>query len=409
MTETQETPVATCPVAHSAAPDQLLFDDGYFADPYPLYDRLREEGPAHKVTAPDGSGVWLVTRYADVRQGLADQRLARHPRHNGDGYVGIPLPDELRVMLATTDPPHHTRLRSLINAAFTRRRIESLRPRVEEVVDRLLDRIAEGDGRADLVASLAAPLPITIICDLLGIPEEERGIFRSYTDAIVGTDHRRSAQGCRDMVAFLKRIITLKREQPDDALITGLIEARDQDDRLTESEMVGMGFMILIGGYDTTLSMIGSGALALLRDPAQMKALRERPELMPGAVEELLRFEAPVQNAIRRFATEDVEIGGVTIPAGGAVVLSIGSAGRDPRQYACPERLDLDRPDTTHVSFGFGPHFCPGAQLGRMEVAVALGKLITRFPNLALAGGQDALSYRPGFTFRELSTLPVTF
>ncbi|MEU3980929.1 cytochrome P450 [Streptomyces sp. NPDC026672] len=409
MTETEQAPAGTCPVAHSTTTDHLLFDDGYFADPYPLYDRLREQGPAHKVTAPDGSGVWLVTRYADVRQGLADQRLARHPRHNRDGYAGIPLPDELRVMLATTDPPHHTRLRSLINAAFTRRRIESLRSRVERVVDQLLDRIAEGDGRADLVASLAAPLPITIICDLLGIPEEERGIFRSYTDAIVGTDREGSAQGCRDMVAFLKRIITLKREQPDDALITGLIEARDQDDRLTESEMVGMGFMILIGGYDTTLSMISSGALALLRDPDRLAALREKPERMTGAVEELLRFEAPVQNAIRRFATEDLEIGGVAIPAGSAVVLSIGSAGRDPRQYACPERLDFDRPDTTHVSFGFGPHFCPGAQLGRMEVAVALAKLITRFPDLALAGGRDTLRYRPGFTFRELSTLPVTF
>ncbi|MEU3183404.1 cytochrome P450 [Streptomyces sp. NPDC006923] len=405
MTETAQAPAGRCPVAHQ--PTEQLFDEGYFANPYPLYDRLREEGPAHKVTAPDGSTVWLVTRYADVRQGLADQRLARHPKYNRDGYTGIPLPDDLRVMLATTDPPHHTRLRSLINAAFTRRRIESLRSRVNEVVDGLLDDMAAGDGRADLVTALAAPLPITIICDLLGIPETERGTFRSYTDAIVGTDAERSAQGCRDMVAFLKRMIALKRTEPDDALITGLIEARDQDDRLTESEMVGMGFMILIGGYDTTLSMISSGALALLRDPDRMAELRSHPERMTAAVEELLRFEAPVQNAIRRFATEDLVIGGVDIPAGSAVVLSIGSAGRDPRQYECPAQLDFERQETTHVSFGFGPHFCPGAQLGRMEVAVSLQKLIARFPELAPA--DDSLRYRPGFTFRELSTLPVTF
>lgn len=386
----------------------VVFGEEYFAEPYPLYDQLREAGPAHRVTAPDGSIVWLVTRYADVRRCLADQRLARHPRHNTDGYAGIPLPEEIRVTLATTDPPHHTRLRSLINAAFTRRRIESLRTRVNEVVDELLDRIAAQDHHADLVTSLAAPLPITIICDLLGIPEGERGTFRRYTDAIVGTDRAASGQGCVDMIAFLKRMIALKREQPDDALITGLIEARDQDDRLTENEMVGMAFMILIGGYDTTLSMISSGALALLRDPERRAQLLAEPEVLNGAVEELLRFEPPVQNAIRRFATEDLEIGGVQIPAGAAVVLSIGSAGRDPQQYGCPAQLDFKRADTTHVSFGYGPHFCPGAQLGRMEVGVAVSKLFERFPTLALAE-DDGLKYRPGFTFRELSSLPVTF
>lgn len=403
MTETRPAPADGCPVAHRTT--EPVFDEAYFADPYPLYDQLRTAGPAHRVTAPDGSAVWLVTRYADVRQGLADQRLARHPKYNKGGYSGIPLPEDLRVILATTDPPHHTRLRSLINAAFTRRRIESLRPRVDEVVDRLLDAMAETDGTVDLVAALAAPLPITIICDLLGIPEDERGAFRAYTDGIVGTDPAGAAQGCQDMVAFLKRMIALKRTEPDDALITGLIDARDQDDRLTESEMVGMAFMILIGGYDTTLSMISSGALALLRDPERAAQLRAYPALMPAAVEELLRFEAPVQNAIRRFATEDLVIGGVAIEAGSAVVLSIGSAGRDPQQYACPGRMDFERDDTTHVSFGFGPHFCPGAQLGRMEVGVSLRQLLIRFPEMALA--DEALRYRPGFTFRELSTLPV--
>lgn len=407
MTELVQTSPGIHPEALAPLAD-VVFGEEYFAKPYPLYDQLREAGPAHRVTAPDGSMVWLVTRYADVRQGLADQRLARHPRHNTDGYAGIPLPEELWVTLATTDPPHHTRLRSLINAAFTRRRIESLRPRVNEVVDELLERMAEQEHRADLVTALAAPLPITVICDLLGIPEAERGTFRRYTDAIVGTDREASAQGCRDMVAFLKRMITLKREQPDDALITGLIEARDQDDRLTENEMVGMAFMILIGGYDTTLSMISSAALALLRDPERLAELRADPGLLTGAVEELLRFEPPVQNAIRRFATEDMEIGEVPIPAGSAVVLSIGSAGRDPRQYGCPARLDFHREESTHVSFGYGPHFCPGAQLGRMEVGVAVHKLFDRFPDLALAESGE-LRYRPGFTFRELSSLPVTW
>lgn len=407
MTDVAGPPPGTCPVMHAPQAD-VVFDEAYFAEPYPVYDELREAGPVHRVTAPDGSTVWLVTRYDDVRKGLADQRLARHPKYNKAGYVGIPLPEELWVTLATTDAPHHTRLRSLINAAFTRRRIESLRPRVNDVVDELLDRMAAEGPSADLVAALAAPLPITIICDLLGIPESERGTFRRYTDAIVGTDREQSAQGCRDMVDFLNRMIILKREQPDEALITALIGARDEDDRLTEHEMVGMAFMILIGGYDTTLSMISSAALALLRDPERLAELRADPDVLTSGVEELLRFEAPVQNAIRRFAVEDLEIGGVHIPAGSAVVLSIGSAGRDPEQYGCPAQLDFHREDTTHVSFGYGPHFCPGAQLGRMEVGVAISKLFDRFPDLAVAEGDGPLRYRPGFTFRELSSLPVT-
>ncbi|MEV8096943.1 cytochrome P450 [Kitasatospora sp. NPDC085879] len=385
------------------------------ADPYTGYARLRAAGPVHRITGPDGLPVWLVTRYADVRQVLADPRFALDKRHATPGnYRGFALPPALDANLLNMDPPDHTRIRRLVSQAFTPRRIAALRAPVEQVADKLLDAMAP-HGRADLITEYAAPLPITVICDLLGIPAEDRRDFRAWTDSLVAPDparpqDARAAVGA--MLAFFTALIRRKRAEPGDDLLSDLIAVRDEhdrQDRLGEDELTSLAFLILFAGYENTVHLIGNAVLALLRHPGQLAALRADESLIPGAVEEFARFDGPAPLAIRRFTREAVAVGGVTVPAGETVLCALASANRDGEQFPDPDRLDVRRRDNGHLALGHGIHYCLGAPLARLETAVALTALLRRFPRLELDVPEEQLRHRPSLRARGLLELPVRF
>ncbi|MGW7365933.1 cytochrome P450 family protein [Streptomyces sp. NPDC054841] len=395
-------------------PDPLL-SDSLLSDPYGAYERLRGSAPVHKVAGPDGSPVWLVTRYEDVCAALADSRLSLDRSNAGPGgYRGFALPPALDANLMNMDPPDHTRIRRLVSSAFTPSRIETLRDPVLRTAHRLLDAI-EPHGRADLIAAYAAPLPVTVICDLLGVPEEDRRDFRDWTDSLVAPDPARpdaAKDAVVSMLSFFTALLATKRRSPGDDLISALITVRDEDgDRLSEDELMSLVFLILFAGYENTVHLIGNAVLALLSHPEQLAALRADPAGRLGpAVEELARYDGPALLAIRRFPVQDVTIGGVTVPAGETVLLSLAAANRDPGRFTAPDRLELDRTDAgAHLALGHGIHYCLGAPLARLETAIALGALLERFPRLALDAAEDELAHRPSMRARGLLRLPVRF
>ncbi|MEE1788567.1 cytochrome P450 [Streptomyces sp. SP17BM10] len=382
------------------------------ADPYAGYAALRAAAPVHRVVGPDGLPVWLVTRYADVRQALADPRLSLDKAHATPGnYHGFRLPPALDANLLNMDPPDHTRIRRLVTKAFTPGRTAALRGPIEQVAEKLLDAMAPL-GRADLLAAYAAPLPITVICDLLGVPEEERHDFRAWTDTLITPDPERpqdakAAVGA--MLAFFTGLIERKRTAPGDDLLSDLIAVRDAEDRLSEDELTSLAFLILFAGYENTVHLIANAVLALLTHPGQLAALRAEPALLEGAFDEFARFDGPTPVSIRRFPREDVTIGGVTVPAGETVLLAIASANRDPDQFADPDRLDLRRRESGQLSLGHGIHYCLGAPLARLETEIALGALLRRFPGLALDVPVEQLRHRPALRARGLLELPVRY
>ncbi|MFF9647063.1 cytochrome P450 family protein [Kitasatospora aureofaciens] len=385
-------------------------------DPYGTYAELRAETPVRRIVGPDGLPVWLVTRYPDVRQALADPRLALDRAHAAPGnYRGFALPPALDANLLNMDPPDHTRIRRLVAQAFTPRRIAALRAPIERVAEQLLDAVEDTAGpsrRVDLLASYAAPLPITVICDLLGVPEDDRHDFRAWTDTLITPDPNRPEQArdaVRAMLAFFTGLIGRKRAEPADDLLSDLIAVRDEQDRLSEEELTSLAFLILFAGYENTVHLIANAVLALLTHPEQLAALRAEPELVAGAVEEFARFDGPAPLAIRRFPREDVTIGGVTVPAGETVLLSLASANRDPEQFGEPDRLDLRRRENGHLALGHGIHYCLGAPLARMETALAITALLRRFPALALGVPAEQLRHRPTMRARGLLELPVCF
>jgi cytochrome P450 len=388
-------------------------------DPFPLFEEVRRRGAVQPVTLADGHEAWLVVRHAEARAALNDPRLSKdmHAALEASGVVaeGLPGPAFARHMLAV-DPPHHTRLRRLVAGAFSLRRIEALEGRVQAMVDGLLDAIEERgpDAVVDLVASFAFPLPFTVICELLGIPEEGRaGFGRSLVAMLVPTptpeEYAKAKAASDEVVAFLHQLVADKRRNPDDALVSGLISARDGEDQLTEQELLSTIFQLIIAGHDTTSSLIGNGVVALLTHPDQLARLRAEPDLMANAVEELIRFDAPVPHSTFRYAVEPIELGGVTIPAGAQVIINLASANRDEAQFPDPSTLDIGSSDARHLGFGHGIHFCLGAPLARMEGRLALGELLRRFPDLRLAVPVEDLrwGHGDGLVLRGLTTLPV--
>ncbi|MER6527255.1 cytochrome P450 [Streptomyces sp. NPDC001508] len=384
--------------------------DGLLDHPYDVYRRLRDSAPVHRITGPDGTPAWLVTRYDDVREALADPRLALDKQHASAGtYKGFSLPPALDANLLNMDPPDHTRVRRLVGRAFTPRRVQRLRAPIRRTADTLLDALGP-HGVADLVAAYAAPLPITVICDLLGIPDEHRLDFRVWTDSLVAPDPARPEAGKEAVVAMLgyfTRLLRDKRAEPGDDLLSDLIAVRDDGDRLSEDELMSLAFLILFAGYENAVQLIGNSVLALLSHPEQLAALRRDPGLLPGAVEEFARYEGPALLAIRRFPVEDVTIGGVTVPAGETVWVSPAAANRDPDRFPDPDRLDLGRDAGGHLALGHGIHYCLGAPLARAETEIALAALLERFADLALADGE--LRWRRSLRARGLVALPVTY
>lgn len=389
-------------------------------DPFPLFAAVRDLGAVHAVTLADGHDAWLVVGYEEARSALNDPRLSKDmlaALATGEGVVaeGLPGPAFARHMLSV-DPPDHSRLRRLVSSAFTPRRVEQLRERVQAVVDDLLDGVeaAGPDARVDLVSAFAFPLPFTVICELLGVPEPSRaGLGEGLTAMLVPTptpeELARATQASDGVVAMLEALVGTKQTESGDDLVSGLIGARDGDERLTTQELLSTIFQLIVAGHDTTASMIGNSIVALLEHPDQLARLRSDPAKLASAIEELLRYDAPVPHSTFRFAVEPVDIGGVTIPVGAQVIISLAAANRDHGRYAEPDALDLDRAETRHLAFGHGIHHCLGAPLARLEGQLALGSLLHRFPELRLAVPADELhwGHGDGLVLRGLSELPV--
>jgi cytochrome P450 len=394
-------------------PATPLLDPAVLADPHPALAAMRESAPVHRVNMRMGLPVWMVTRYDDVLAALSDPRLSNDPHHAG-ALAEVLRGDFLSRSMIGADPPEHTRLRRLVSKAFTARRVEGLRPRVQEIADALLDRITPR-GSADLVAEFALPLPVTVIGELLGVPEADRNRFRIWTDEMLdrpfdpGSDMARVTAARERMHGYLADLVAAKRAHPADDLLTDLVETTDEGERLDPQELLAMAFLLLIAGYVTTVSLIGNGTLALLRRPNELDRLRADPSLVPQAVEELLRFDGPVNPGVTRYALEDLEIGGVRIPRGDMVLLAIAAADRDPDRFPDPDRLDVGTADPGHLAFGHGIHYCLGAPLARLEGQVAFTTLLARLPDLALATREDQLRWTGGGVLRGLRELPVTF
>lgn len=393
------------------APEQLTDDPAFMADPG-SYDRWRQAGPVHQASTPDGLQVWVVTRYGDVRAGLADPRLSLSKKHaRPGGYRGFSLPPVLDANLLNLNPPDHARLRKLVAKAFTPARVEGLRPAIEGHAMALLDAVA-GRGHGDLIEEFAAPLALTVIGDLLGVPAGPRADFRRWTSALIAPDPGEPSRGkeaLNGIVALLTGLIAARRASPEDDLLSAMTAARDDHDQLSEDELLSLAFLILWAGYENSIHLTGNSILALLTSPQLANGLSAGEPLAGPALEELLRFAAPAPFAIRRFATEDLTIGGVRIPVGDTVLLCLASANRDPDQFTGPGTLDLARAANPHLSLGLGIHYCLGAPLARMETSIAISTLLRRLPGLALAVKPDELRWRPSFRSRGLLELPVTW
>ena len=386
----------------------------FHADPYPFYRRLREQDPVHRTAM----GFWVLTRYEDCVAVLRDQRFGREEFQQmltavyGDDTEKPQLP---RSMLFR-DPPDHTRLRALVSKAFTPRTIEVMRGHIQDIVDRLLGR-ALAQGGMDVMEDLAYPLPVTVICEMLGVPVGDHASIRGWSadiarslDAIgLPSDQsivERGRIARRQLADYFRALVPERRARPQPDLLSGLLAAEEQGDKLTEPEVIAMCLLLFIAGHETTVNLIGNGLLALLRHPEQLARVQADPALVPNAVEELLRYDSPVQRTAR-ITTEEVDLAGHHITKGAMVVVALGAANRDPAQFADPDRLDVTRRDVRHISFGFGIHFCLGAPLARVEGQIALGALLRRAPGLTL--DEPTLEWRESSVLRGLKRLRVRF
>lgn len=381
-------------------------------EPPAEFDMLRRECPVARVELPTGDRAWLVTRYADVKRVLSDPVFSRAAAARPGAPRLRPLPPDSSTILAM-DPPEHSRLRRLVTRAFAPRRIDRLRPRVQAIVDGLVDAAEAAGPPADLVSALALPLPVTVIGELLGVPPEDLPRFRGWADAMLtltghSADEVRAARTA--MNEYLAELIAERRRAPEDDLLSVLIAARDEEERLTERELVIFAATLLIAGYHTTSTAITAGAVVLFRQPAMFTSAADRPELVPQMVNEVLRYAVPsTHGSNMRVATEPVELGGVPIQPGDGVLAAIVSADRDPSVFADADRFCPERGDDPHLAFGHGPHFCLGAQLARTELEVVFATLARRLPGLRLAVPEDELKVEEGALFRRLEALPVTW
>ncbi|MEU3729685.1 cytochrome P450 [Streptomyces sp. NPDC033538] len=383
------------------------FGDDFRRDPHPVYERLRRSGPVHRVRPPSPGArydTWLVVGHEEARAALADPRLAKDPSGLGMTFLDEEL---IGKYLLVTDPPRHTRLRALVSRAFTMRRVEELRPRIRRITDDLLDAMLP-HGRGDLVESFAHPLPLTVICELLGVPEMDRAEFRKIsTEAVAPTNEESEYDAFVELAAYLTDLIEDKRcSGPSGDLLSDLIRTTDEDgDRLSAEELRGMAFVLLIAGHETTVNLITTGVHALLSHPGQLDTLRADLSLVDGAVEEALRWDGPVENATFRYAAEPLEIDGTPIARGDAVMVGLTAADRDPDRYPDPDRFDIRRDTRGHLAFGHGVHYCLGAPLARLEARTAIRTLLERAPGLALDGPPG--DWLPGMLMRGMRSLPV--
>jgi cytochrome P450 len=397
--------LAEAPVPFPFPPPPSIFH------PSPELKELQRSRPVVQFQLPDGKTGWLVTRYEDVRQVLIDPRFSRAAAAGPDvpdTGLGQASADSILGM----DPPEHTRLRRLVAGAFTARRVETLRPRVVKLIDELIDRMCTLPQPADLVENFSLPLPVQVICELLGVPAEDRHIFHEWSDTLlsdINRDPKEIEAAFGHLAEYIGKLIAIKRAQPAEDLMTALIAARDGQDRLSEEELVRLGITLLIAGHETTANQINMFLLTLYEYPEQLERLRADREMIPQAVEELMRFVqlGAVGAGLPRVTTEEVELGGVRLPAGAAVIPVMTAANRDPAVVYDPDRLDVTRPQSAHLGFGAGVHHCLGAQLARMELQEALRGLLGRMPRMEIAAPVEELNFKDGMIVRSLRALPV--
>ncbi len=391
-------------------------DPAFIADPYPFYRELREKAPVFKTPM----GFWLVSRYEDVALVLRDKRFGKDfegnmVRRYGSSRMEEPAIASLARTMLVLDPPDHTRLRGLVTKAFTARRVADMRPRIAKLVDEQLDRVA-AQGSMDVIRDLAHRIPVIVICDMLGIPEDQRAPFIASSNvsgrilepvAMTREEFDRANVMTTMAGAFFEQLCELRRREPQDDLTTELVKAEEAGDRLTGEELRANIGLLFGAGHETTSNLIGNGLLALHQQPEQWQRIKRDPSLIPNMVEELLRYDSSVQTT-GRVTHAEVELGGVTIPAEESVVVLLGSANRDPAQYADPDKLDITRQNVRPLSFGGGIHHCLGAQLARLETELVFTALVTRMPTLELPE-KDRPDWRRSFTLRGLTTLPAVW
>jgi cytochrome P450 len=392
--------------------DLLRLSPDFVRDPYPVYAALRAQAPVHRVRTPDGPEIYLVLGHDTCRAALTDPRLSRDWRGSGRlrQIINADEDDPNLAHMSMSDPPDHTRLRRLVTREFTPLRIDALAPRVQEITDRLLEEMtADGARRADLVDSFAFPLPMSVICELLGVPELDRQAFRHWSDEMLSpTSPQAQGAAYASLRAYLPQLIAAKRAEPGDDLLSALIHTVDEGgDRLSPAELVGMCNLLLVAGHETTVHLIGNGMRALFAHPDQLRLLRGDARLIDGAVEEMLRYDGPVESSLERLALEDVELGGVVIPAGSTVRVVLADAGRDAARFARPGRFDIRRDARGHLAFGHGLHYCLGASLARLEGRIAFRSLLERCPDIRADSGAGALEWVPGMLVRGVRKLPV--
>ena len=395
-----------------------LTDPRFKANPYPIYDQLRAETPVVRISIGFGYQAWLVTRYDDVVLALKDQRFTKDvykaPKRGffrKEMLFAWMFGPFIKHML-NADEPDHTRLRGLVQKAFTVRFVESLRPRIESLCEELLDRVA-AQGHMNLMRDFALPLPVTVITEMLGIPTADRGRFVGWITTILDTGIGPQSLKMLPLISQFKRyirsLIQLRRRQPENDLISGLVVAEEAGDKLSEAESMAMIFLLLIAGYETTVNLIGNGMLALLDHPAELEKLRVQPSIMPLAIEELLRFDGPLELASQRYALCDIEIAGTIIPKGQMVAPGLAAANRDPQQFEQPNVLNLTREPNRHVGLGQGIHYCLGAPLARLEAQIAFSALLRRLPEIRLTVSRNSIRWRGSLVIRGLQELPVAF
>lgn len=392
-----------------------LFSPAFKADPFATFARMRQDDPIYAHHAPNGSTIWYVTRYEDVVAMLRDNvHFVKDIRH------ALP-PEQLNPARRTNthqlinenmlfaDPPDHTRLRGLVNQAFTPRRIENLRPRLQQFAHTLLDRVTPF-GQMDLIADYALPLPVAMIADLLGIPEGDREQVAEWSQAIIspgsrGHSYKVRKQKIKGLLAYLSALFKERELRPRDDLITALVQAESSGDRLSETELSSMVALLIVTGHETTVNLIGNGAFALIQNPEQLALLQENPTLWGPAVEELLRYDGPVETSTTRWVGQTVVYKGHTMQRGDVVRLVFSSANRDTAAFPYPDHLDIGRSENKHLAFGLGIHYCLGAPLARLEGEIALHTLFSRFPHLQLLTNPNRLTWRSGVLFRGLNHL----
>jgi cytochrome P450 len=400
--------------AAAARPHEVdPFGPHMIGDPYPTYRQLLETGPFFL----ESRSTWVAARYADVQRVLRDPRFGRQSFGQSVERVFGPGPvtESFKRWILFMNPPDHTRIRSLVSKAFTPRATERLRESIQQVVDNLIDPMA-ARGSFDLITELAYPLPVVVICELLGIPEEDRNRFEEWSASLAQALDaftlsrpdiiERSNEAALGLTAYFHDLVEKRRQEPRDDLLSAMIAAEEQGDRLTEDELLATSVLLFFAGHETTVNLIGTGVRNLLLHPEQAAKLRADPSLIQGAVEELLRYDGPVQRTGRTVASGEVELGGATIKEGDPVVAIVAAANRDPAQFADPDRLDITRTDNQHLAFGAGIHYCVGAPLARVEAQIAINTLLRRFPTLTLQ--EEIPTWRETAIIRGLTSLPLS-